>query len=135
MPTFNAADIIGKTLIAKTNVPLRRLPLDSDAIIYNVKIGVPVGVVATYLSPNKDRSNIYWGFDDANGKMYYAEHKVGRFDVTELKQQGVLTAEEKKDALEQASMTTGDKIFKLVKNVFIGAALVYLAKIIIDKKM
>jgi hypothetical protein len=135
MPTFNAADIIGKTLIAKTNVSLRRLPLDNDAIIYNVKAGIPVGVVATYLLPNKDRNNIYWGFDDANGKMYYAEHKVGRFDVTELKQQGVLTAQEKKDALEQASMTTGDKIFKLVRNVFIGAALVYLAKTIIDKKM
>jgi hypothetical protein len=32
-------------------------------------------------------------------------------------------------------MTTGDKIFKLVKNVFIGAAVIYLAKTIIDKKL
>jgi hypothetical protein len=135
MPTFNAADIIGKTLIAKTNVPLRRLPNDYAPEIYNVASGGVVGVVDTYLLPSSARSNIFWGFKDSNNRVYYAEHKVGRFDVKDLQNQGALTTEEKKDALEQASMTTGDKIFKLVRNVFIGAALIYLAKTIIDKKL
>ena len=36
MPTFNAADIIDKTLIAKTQVPLYRFPNDDAAVVYNV---------------------------------------------------------------------------------------------------
>lgn len=135
MPTFNAADIIGKTLIAKTNVPLKRIPMDDSPVIYNVSKGDVVGVVDTYLLPSADRNVIYWAFRDSNNKVYYAPHQVGRFDVKELQSQGALTLEQQQQQQQEASMTTGDKIFRLIKNTLLVGALVYLGKQIIDKKL
>ena len=60
MPTFNAGDVIGKTLIAKKNIPLVRQPADDAVVIYNVAPGQSVGNVDTFLLPNENRSSLYW---------------------------------------------------------------------------
>jgi hypothetical protein len=135
MPTFNAADIIDKTLIAKTQVPLYRFPNDDAAVVYNVSPGQSVGKVESYLLPAANRTNLYWQFKDQNGKFYYAEHKTGIFDVQELQQQGALTLQEQQAAAVEASLTTGDKIFRLIKNALLIGAGVYLLKQVIDKKL
>jgi len=81
MPTFNAGDVIGKTLIAKKNIPLVRQPADDAQVIYTVSPGQSVGNVDTFLLPNENRSSLYWSFKDANGRNYYTKHAVGNFDV------------------------------------------------------
>jgi hypothetical protein len=135
MPTFNAADIIGKTLVAKSNVPLYRFADDDAAVVYNVSPGQSVGKVESYLLPAANRNNLYWQFKDQNGKFYYAEHKQGIFDVRELAAQGALTLQEQQAAAVEASLTTGDKIFRLIKNALLIGAGVYLLKGVIDKKL
>lgn len=134
MPTFNAADIIGKTLVAKSNVPLYRFADDDAAVVYNVSPGQSVGKVESYLLPAANRNNLYWQFKDQNGKFYYAEHKQGIFDVQELQQQGALTLQQQQQAATEASLTTGDKIFRLIKNALLIGAGAYLLKGIIDKQ-
>jgi hypothetical protein len=135
MPTFNAGDVIGKTLIAKRNIPLFRQPADDAQVIYNVSPGQSVGNVDTFLLPNENRSSLYWSFKDANGKNYYAKHAVGIYDVKELQQQGLLTLQEQQAAEIEASLSTGDKIFRLIKNIALIGAGVYLLKEVISKKL
>jgi hypothetical protein len=135
MPTFNAGDVIGKTLIAKKNIPLVRQPADDAQVIYNVSPGQSVGNVDTYLLPNENRSSLYWSFKDANGKNYFAKHAVGNFDVKELQQQGLLTLQEQQAAEIEASLSTGDKIFRLIKNIALIGAGAYLLKQVIAKKL
>jgi hypothetical protein len=135
MPTFNAGDVIGKTLIAKRNIPLVRQPADDAQVIYNVSPGQSVGNVDTFLLPNENRSSLYWSFKDANGKNYFAKHAVGNFDVKELQQQGLLTLQEQQAAEIEASLSTGDKIFRLIKNIALIGAAAYILKQVIQKKL
>lgn len=134
MPTFKASDIIDKTLIAKRAVNLYRLPEDGAPVIYTVAPGQTVGKVFTYLTAGPNRLNLYWGFYDANGKPYYAEHKTGYFDIKALSEQGALTLAEQQAAAVEASMTTGDKIFRFVQNALLLGAGVYLLNTIIKKQ-
>jgi hypothetical protein len=135
MPTFNAADIIGKTLIAKSQVPLYRLPNDGAEVVYNVSPGQSLGIVESFLLPGTNRTNLYWQFKDQNNKFYYSEHKQGIYDVKELANQGALTLEQQQAAAIEANLTTGDKIFRLIKNTLLIGAGVYLVNTIIKKKL
>jgi hypothetical protein len=135
MPTFNAADIVGKTLVAKSQVPLYRLPNDDAAVIYNVSPGQSLGIVQSFLLPGTNRTNLYWQFKDQNNNFYYSEHKQGIYDVKELSDQGALTLQQQQQQAQEASLTTGDKIFRLIKNALLIGAGVYLAKGIIEKKL
>lgn len=134
MPTFKASDIIDKTLIAKKAVNLYRLPEDGAPVIYTVAPGQTVGKVFTYLTAGPNRSNLFWGFYDANNKPYYAEHQTGYFDIKALSEQGALTLAEQQAAAVEASMTTGDKIFRFVQNALLLGAGVYLLNTIIKKQ-
>jgi hypothetical protein len=135
MATFNAADIIGKTLIAKSQVPLYRLPNDGAEVVYTVSPGQSLGIVESYLLPGTNRTNLYWQFKDQNNKFYYSEHKQGIYDVKELANQGALTLEQQQAAVVEANLTTGDKVFRLIKNALLLGAGVYLVNTIIKKKL
>jgi hypothetical protein len=135
MPTFNAADIIGKTLVAKSQVPLYRLPNDDAAIVYTVSPGQSLGIVQSFLLPGANRTNLYWQFKDQNNNFYYSEHKQGIYDVKELSDQGALTLQQQQAAAIEANLSTGDKIFRLIKNALLIGAGVYLVNTIIKKKL
>ena len=135
MPTFNAADIIGKTLVAKSQVPLYRLPNDNAAIVYTVSPGQSLGIVQSFLLPGLNRTNLYWQFKDQNNNFYYSEHKQGIYDLKELSDQGALTLQQQQAAAVEANLTTGDKIFRLIKNALLIGAGVYLVNTIIKKKL
>ena len=135
MATFNADQIIGKTLVAKTQVPLLRLPNDDAQIVYNVSPGQSLGVVQSFLLPGPNRTNLYWQFKDANNRFYYSEHLQGRYDIQELQDQGALTLQQQQAAATEASLTTTDKVFRLIKNALLIGAGVYLVNTIIKKKL
>ena len=134
MPTFSAADIVGKTLIAGTWVPLKRLPFDAAPDIYNVQPGSSVGVVYSFLLPDKDRERMYWTFYDTNGKAYYAEHIEGRFSVQGLTDQGVKTTLDKIKEQEKANESLKTTIEKNIKWLAIAAGVIILGKAFITKK-
>jgi len=137
MPTFNADQIIDKTLIAKVNIPIYRYAEDGAPVVYNVNAGSSVGVVYSYLMPSSARSNLYWMFKDQNDKFYYTEHKAGIYDISALQQQGALTSAQLLQQQQQAAaanLPLSDKIFKLIKNIaFIGAGAL-LINTLINKK-
>jgi len=86
--TYNAAQIVGKTLYALQSVNLTRTPFDNAKSIYTVNKGQPLGIVDTYFMPIPGRSNLWWGFKDSKGNPYYVEHKQGLFDLKQIQAQG-----------------------------------------------
>jgi hypothetical protein len=126
--TFNAADIIGKTLYAKTSVPLKRNPDDSAAIVYTVSPGGIVGIVNSYILSKPGRNaNLYWQFSDGNNN-FYAEHLIGRFDTKSVEVQGATSLEDKQAQAEAAAETWTDKIGKYVSYLAAGFGLFVLLR-------
>lgn len=114
--TFNAGDIIRKTLVAKRDIPVYAYPGENREPIGKVKAGSPVGVVFSYFAadPFDNRSTLWWGFEPASnyGKYFYAPHKEGFYDIKVLQEQGVLSLEEKQQAEEEANMSWYEKLIK-----------------------
>ena len=135
MPTYNAEQIIGKTLIAKRPVKLYRFADDSAPVIYTVEPGNNVGVVYSYLNPSDKRQTIYWAFYDSNNKPYFAPHKTGDYDIKTLSEQGALTVVQQAQQAAEQNLTTTDKVFKLVQKYLLIGAGVYLLNSIIKKKL
>ncbi|MEL6355978.1 MAG: hypothetical protein AAFQ37_03495 [Bacteroidota bacterium] len=98
MPSFNVTDLIGKTLHAKTSVPIKRWPEDDSPIIRTVPAGATVGVIYSWLNVKPGRSRLHFQFMDQEGRSYYVEFISGRFNLTALRSQGVQSIEEQNEA-------------------------------------
>lgn len=107
--SYSAQDIVGKTLYAVRRIPVRRLPADDAPIVTYIVPGQPVGVVYSFLEPRAGRSTLYWQFKDSNGP-YYTPHQENFYDLDQLRAQGVLTLEEKKEAEKPYVEQFGNKI-------------------------
>jgi hypothetical protein len=97
MAIFSAAEIVGKTLIAKTQVSVYSLPDESKQYkIAIIKKGAYVGTVYSWI---QKPGALFWQFESGNN-FYYVKHYTGAFDVSNLKKQGTLTVEEQTAADE-----------------------------------
>lgn len=90
--TYSAAQIVGKSMVARENIELKRFPLDSAKSVFTVKAGDTVGTVYSYVQGAF--ATVWWVFLDSKGKEYYAKHEKGAFDVQALKDQGALNVQE-----------------------------------------
>jgi hypothetical protein len=126
--TFNAADIIGKTLYAKTSVSLKRLPEDNASVVYTVSPGGVVGIVNSYILPKPGRNaNLYWQFSDGT-KSFYAEHLIGKFDTKSVEVQGATSLEDQQEAAAAAAESWTDKVGKYVSYLAAGFGLFVLLR-------
>lgn len=132
--TYDASQVIGKTLYAKAPVNLYRFATDNAPVIFTAQPGQAIGVVDTYLLPGPGRATLYWGFKDNNGRPYYVPHKTGLFSTTALQQQGAQTTQQQAAAAQAAAMTTGDKVMKTVKELGIIIALAMVGKSFFDSR-
>lgn len=95
MASYNADQIIGKTLIARKPAALKRQASDTAKTVFTVPVAGTVGVVYSYIGGGP--KPLWWMFYDANQATYYVRHESGLFDLDVLKDQGALdTAEETK---------------------------------------
>lgn len=122
---FSADQVVGKTLIAKTSVPLKRMPAASAPVVYTARKGNVVGVVYSWVM---DGPALYWQFLDQYNKPYYAEHRPGLFSVDALQQQGAQTLEDIQEAQQQAQNPIGTTIERIVKPVALAAAAFFIIK-------
>lgn len=100
---YNAAQIVGKTLYAYRDVEITRNPSNGATSVFTVKAGAPIGIVYSFLSPKTGRSNLWWVFQDANKREYYAEHKSGLYDFRAINAQGAKDTETIIKEAEQAT--------------------------------
>lgn len=127
---YSLSDIIGKTLIGKTNVPVyRAADVPNGQPFGFVQSGQPVGVVDSWLSPGKSgRVNLWFQYLDENGRAYYSEMKPGLYDVRALQQQGVLTIKEKIEVEQIKNQTAPEFIKSNLMKIIYFAGLVIVAK-------
>lgn len=92
---YSADEFINKTLIAQQKVPVYRDATDIAKPVYYVDAGQPVGIVYSWLSPMAGRSQLWWMFEKSYLDFYYTPHVPARFNWPALKEQGVLSTEEK----------------------------------------
>jgi hypothetical protein len=111
MPTFSAAEIVGKTLIAKQSIKVFNAPSykPGSLQVATVKAGQPVGVVFSWTG-GKAGEPLNWQFSDG-GRFFYVQHQAGAFDVSALKQQGALTPTEKAEQQRRENQTLPEQIF------------------------
>lgn len=135
MPLYSADQIVGKTLYAKTAVPIKRLPSDKATVVYTGKPGAIVGTVYSWLAPNpaEGRSQLYWMFYDNNNRAYYAEHAEGRFDLDALKESGALTVKEQAKAEAKANEGVKDFIERLFKWGMIVGGVFVIGKAVVQR--
>ncbi|MEO6498294.1 MAG: hypothetical protein ABIN95_04745 [Mucilaginibacter sp.] len=117
MATYNADQIIGKSLIAKKPVVLKRTANDSAKTIYTVPVGGTVGVVYSYIGGGS--APLWWMFYDSNQATYYAKHESGLFDLDVLKDQGALDTKEQADQ-EKQKEADQSSMFPSIPNPFDG---------------
>lgn len=122
---YNAGDVVDKTLMAATRVPVYKFPGDSQKPYGYVSAGQPVGIVYSYLEPNpaQDRTTLWWVFSGMYDQRYYAPHKGGLYDVSALRQQGVVSVEEKIEDKELANLPWYEQLVRKYGPWIIGAAL------------
>jgi hypothetical protein len=111
MATYNPDDIIGKTLYALKRVNGYNLADEKSDPIYTFNAGAPVGVVFSYVSKP---DGLYWQFR-YNNRSYFVKHAQGRFNLSDLKNQGLQTEQEKAQAEAEANKGPLDKIFDFGK--------------------
>jgi hypothetical protein len=117
--TYNANDVVGKTLFAKTSVDVFNSPgLTWTEKLYTVQPGNVVGVVYSWV--NRD-GTIWWQLEPGNK---FVEHKRGRFDLNALKEQGLETTQEKEEAAKEAAKPWYEKLFKTASQTIITVAVI-----------
>lgn len=112
--TFSAADIVDKTLTARTAVKVYYDATDKAVAFGSVAAGEPVGVVYSWLdpAPSQGRSGLWWMFRNSTGVFYYAPHASSNFDISELKKQGVITIAEKVKDADLAALPWYEQLIK-----------------------
>ena len=100
MPTYSAADVINKTLIARKPVAIKRSPSLSQPTVYTAKSGDTIGVVYSYIQNN---DGLWWMYYDQYQKPYYTLHDPNSYDIKSLSAQGAISLEEVKAAEEKAA--------------------------------
>lgn len=114
MPTFSANDIVGKTLIARKSIPLKRLPQKSASTIYTAKPGITVGVVYSWVEGD---GGLWWMYYDQNGRTYYTFHEPGAYDIKSITAQGVESLEQVQEQQDKKDDPVGFYISKFLKPV------------------
>jgi len=128
MALYSADQIVGKSLIAKVPIPIKRQPLDSAPTVFTAQPGQTVGTVYSWINVGEGRSTLYWNFQDSNGRDYYTPHKPGYYDISSLSDQGALTVKEQQEAAAKANETLSDILQRNFRLLVIVAAVALVAK-------
>lgn len=112
MPTYSVADIKDKYLYAQIRVPIYGRPNDESTFLRYVEPGQVVGLVYSWLDPIPGQRENYWWQFKQDGQWFYAEHKKGYYSMEKLRQQGVLTEQEKAEANKTTLEKAGDILLK-----------------------
>ena len=116
---ISADQVVGKTLIAKKSVSLKRTAQASAPVIYTAKPGQIVGTVYSWVMQG---TTLYWAFYDDKNLPYYAEHRPGLFSVEALQQQGAQTLEDIQNEQAQAANPVTYAIEKITKPLVLAGA-------------
>lgn len=126
MPTFSAADIVGKTLIAKTKVAIKRQPSKAAPTVFTVSPGETVGVVYSWVNADGE---LWWMYYDNNKNPYYTQHGTGIYDIKSLNAQGTISLEQVQENTTKADTPVSYYLDKLTTPAVWGIGIYFAIKI------
>lgn len=129
MPTFSADQIVGKTLIARKNIALKRLPSKSAQTVYTATPGTTVGVVYSWVQAD---GGLWWMYYDSKGNTYYTYHEPGAYDIKSLNAQGVESLEQVQEDKDAAENPVGFYVSKFLKPVTYAVVGYFGLKVVLD---
>ena len=113
---YNVADILDKTLIAAKDIPVYAYSSTAQGAIAYVKRGDPVGIVRAWIQPSGTDTDrrLWWQFWPATNysSVYYAPHEEGMYDISALREQGVLSQKEKLEEEEEKDLPWYERLIK-----------------------
>lgn len=121
--SYNANEVIGKTLYAKSKVDVFTNWLYPTTVAYTVPAGGMVGVVYSWI---KKGSDIWWQIETSGGaNNAFVKHVVNLFDTKSLQDQGAESTEQKaaeqkaaEEAAKEDAKSFSTKMFDfLTKNI------------------
>lgn len=135
MATYNANEIIGKTLFAKKKINVLDNHADNSKILYSVNTGNSLGPVYSWIMTN---GALWWQLE-ANNNSAFVKHEIGAFDVKALEDQGAQTTLDKINEEKETNKSSFDKIADLVskniKTIAIIGGIALIATTVIKKKL
>ncbi len=129
MPNYTADQIVGKTLIARKNIAIKREPSKNASTVYVAKPGITVGVVYSWVNGD---NGLYWMYYDENQRPYYTFHEPGAYDIKSLSAQGVESLEALQDQKDKAADPVGYYLTKLLKPVTVAVVGYFVLKAGLD---
>lgn len=129
MPTYTADQIVGKTLIARKPIAIKRETRKSAPTVYTVRPGITVGVVYSWVQGD---GGIWWMYLDQNQKTYYTYHEPGAYDIGALGAQGVESLESVQEQKEKEENPVGFYVQKFLKPVTIAVVGYFGLKAVLD---
>lgn len=111
--TYTVNQIIGKTLIAAKDTKLYSGVKGTPSVIGTVKAGQPIGVVFSYITPDKADGRSWLMFESSYvpgtaAKVYYAPNEVA--SGSGLTEQGTLTLEQERKKEEEERQKQNDPV-------------------------
>jgi hypothetical protein len=104
--TYDLGDLINKTIIAASAVPIYVHANDHASPSGSIPKGQPVGVLYSWLNPDPtyDRAELWFMFwPDNMDQPYYSKWGPGLYNIASLQAQGVMSDAEKKAAADLAN--------------------------------
>lgn len=139
MATYNANEIVGKTLFAKKKIDVYNSSAPDGKIIYSVNSGDTLGPVYSWVMKN---GALWWQLEwqlEANNFGAFVKHEIGAFDVKALEDQGAQTTLDKINEEKEANKSSFDKIADLVskniKTIAIIGGIALIVTTVIKKKL
>lgn len=127
---YDVSQVLEKTLIAAQDLPV----FDSYPTknyqpkqIGIVKKGQPAGIVYSWVNadPANNRANLWWIFypGSSTGSYYAMPHNAGYYDISALRQQGVITVVEQQEQEDEANKAWYEKVLDKALPVVLVAVL------------
>lgn len=103
MATYTADQMVGKTLVAKSNI-IAFYGYPASNSIFQIYAGQNVGIVNSWVNQNTPNGQLYWQFYDSNNKAYYVLQDPNKIGLN-LVDQASTTSEETQAADITAAAT------------------------------
>lgn len=125
MARYDLSQLVNKKLYARQKVNARSDASTSGRLLYTFQPKEFIGVIFSAVS----RPDGTWLQVDrnlaGNTVSFFVKASAAGLDVDSLRDQGAMTVQEEARAEEEASKTTGDKIFETLEKFGVLAALAF----------
>ena len=127
---YDVSQVVDKTLVAAKDLAVYDgypTKTYTPKQVGTVRAGYPAGIVYSWINadPGSNRGTLWWMFYPAtsSGSYYFIPHNKGDFDISNLREQGVITVEEQQTAEDEQNKEWYEKVLDRIVPIALVAVL------------